>query len=395
MNESIQDRKARRIVFVPGFGRHREHSSEDEEEREGREGAGLTPQTRLLLLVNALFGTANALSGTFVSIYLWKARNDFAMIAWFAVYQQVFMALTFWIAGKWVKEHNKMNSLRLGIALSALFYVLVLLLGVRSVDYIFWLGSVQGLASGFFWLAFNVVYFEVTNPDNRDRFNGWAGLWGSVAGMVAPWVSGFLITHWKGTGGYRLIFTLSLVIFLVGVVLSFWLRKRKVQTCYDWWFPFRKMADRSSRRVLWGLAAQGIREGVYSFLIGLLVYLATKNEMKLGNFSLITSGVALVSFWAAGRWFRPRFRKWGMLLGILAMMGVVLPLFWRVSYGTLLLFGIGTALFIPLYTLPGTSVVFDWIGRQEDGGAGEWNMWPPGRWPSTPDVYSGRCYLLR
>ena len=70
-----------------------------------------------------------------------------------------------------------MNCLRLGVAVSAGFYMLVLWLGASSFHYFVWLGMVQGISAGLFWVAFNVVYFEVTDPDNRDRFNGWVGLW--------------------------------------------------------------------------------------------------------------------------------------------------------------------------------------------------------------------------
>ncbi|MFD1955053.1 hypothetical protein ACFSL6_12960 [Paenibacillus thailandensis] len=36
------------------------------------------------------------------------------------------------------------------------------------------------------------------------------------------------------------------------------------------------------------------------FLIGLTVYIATKEESKLGNYALITSLVALISNWYVG-----------------------------------------------------------------------------------------------
>ena len=127
----------------------------------------LSKQAVILLMVNGLFVTSNALSGTFVNVFLWKAKNDFSMIGWFAFAHQLFMAFAFIIAGKWVKEHNKMNSLRLGVMLSAVFYLLVLLLKQRAISYVFVLGAVQGMGAGFFWIAFNVVYFEVTSRKPR------------------------------------------------------------------------------------------------------------------------------------------------------------------------------------------------------------------------------------
>ena len=50
-------------------------------------------------------------------------------------------------------------------------------------------------------------------------------------------------------------------------------------------------------------------------MIGLLVYISTSSEASLGKFVLITSAVSLVSFWAAGRFIKPHFRKISMLIG--------------------------------------------------------------------------------
>jgi YQGE family putative transporter len=328
----------------------------------------LDGQTRLLLLVHVLFACANALSGAFVNVYLWKAKQDFAMIGWFALSHQVVMATTFLVAGKWVKEHNKMNSLRLGVALAALFYLLVLILGKSAAEWVVLLGGVQGMSSAFFWLAFNVVYFEVTDRANRDVFNGWAGLLGSAAGMAAPWISGFLITRMENTAGYRLIFSISLGVFVVGAIVSFFLKRRPAQERYEWLYGLKQLrqAGNDWRSAFPALVAQGTREGVFGFLIGLMVYIATRNELQLGNFALITSAVSLVAFYAAGKLIKPGRRSIPMLLGALAMTFIILLFFWKVNYTTLLIFGIVIALFYPLYSIPITSSVFDLIGVNKE-----------------------------
>jgi len=330
--------------------------------------AKLEKQAVLLLVVQALFAVGNALSGTFVPVYLWKASQSYTLIGWFTMAQYACSGLTFWLAGKWVKEHNKMNSLRAGIALSGLFYCTVLLLAGEAQRFAIPLGALNGVALGFFWLAYNVVYFEITEPDTRDSYNGWAGLSGSGAGIVAPWISGILITSMSGEKGYRLIFTLSLVIFAATVILSFWLKKRKSHGTYNWRHGWQQLSQKGNawRRMFAAIVAQGVREGVFMFLIGLVVYISTKDESKLGTYALITSLVALASFWAAGKWLKRSNRSKAMLIGSVMIAVVVVPLFWKMSYTALLLLGIGTSLFIPLYFVPMTSSVFDLIGSSRE-----------------------------
>ena len=329
--------------------------------------ASVKGQALLLLAVNGLFVLASALSGTFLNVYLWKSRQDYLMIGWFTLAQQLALGLSFWLAGKWVKEHNKMNALRLGIAVSGLFYMLVLWLGGKAVYYIWPLGCILGIAIGLFWLAFNIVYFEITDADNRDFFNGWIGLLGSLTGIIGPWISGWMISLLHGERGYRVVFIISLCIYAVAVVLSFFLKKRKTEGVYQWLEPWKQLRMKHShwRPAAVGLVFQGLREGVFSFLIGLLVYIAAKEESKLGQYMLITSSVSLVSYWAAGKWFKPKFRLAGMLGGSIMLVVVIAPLLWKVSYSTLLIMGIGTSLFIPLYMLPMVSTSFDLMGESK------------------------------
>ncbi|WP_051236758.1 MFS transporter [Paenibacillus pinihumi] len=333
-----------------------------------RKHGSLDKQAALLLAVQALFAVANALSGTFVPVYLWKASQSFMVIGWFTLFQHFISGVTCWLAGKWVKEGNKMNSLRTGVVLSGIFYLAVLLLGQAAKAYVIPLGIINGLASGFFWLAYNVVYFEITEPDNRDRFNGWAGLLVSGSGIIAPWISGVLITAFAGNRGYQIIFTVSLIVFAMAAVISFFLKKRKTTGAYDWSHAWRNIKDRRLpwRNVFFALMAQGLREGVFMFLVGLMVYIATTNERKLGDFTLWTSLVGLIAFWLIGRWMKREWRKQAMLVGVIMMVIVIIPLLWKLNYTTLLWFGIGTALFIPLYSIPMTSSVFDMIGQSEE-----------------------------
>lgn len=344
------------------------HAVKEEGQARRSSSAGLDAQTVLLLVVNGLFIAANALSGTFLSVYIWKTSNNFVLIGWMTLLNYFSMVITFWTAGYWVKKGYKMMSLRFGIGVSASFYAIVLLLGKSAVHYIWLLGIVQGLSTGLFWLAYNVVYFEVTNAGNRDRFNGWTGVIGSTAGMIAPWCSGFVISRMAGESGYRIIFTISLGIFAAGVVVSFFLRNRKTEGCYEWLLPVRilKESQSSWRPVLGALVAQGLRESVFGVLIGLLVYIQTGSEMKLGNYALVTSGMGFVSSYAIGKWLKPAWRTRGMLLGTTVIAAVILPFFFGVNYTTLLIFGIGTGLFMPLFTIPMTSAVFDLIGQNQD-----------------------------
>jgi len=328
----------------------------------------LGAQTKLLLTVHTLFISANALSGTFVNVYLWKFKQDYVTIGTFVLASQLMMAVTTMVAGKWAKESNKMNVLRLGVVIAAAFYGVVLLLGQQAADWVMVLGALQGCSFALFWLAFNVIYFEVTNRDTRDLYNGWSGVLGSAAGMFAPWVSGFLLSQMGSVTGYRFIFSLSLGVFVVGAVMSLFLQQRPTQPNYDWLYGLRQVTVRHHpwQRASLALVGQGLREGVFGFMIGLLIYIVTRSELQLGNYALITSAISGLAYYLSGKWMKPARRAQLMLIGVIAIVIVILPLFWAINAVTLYLFGIVVALFFPLYFIPVTSVVFDLIGANEE-----------------------------
>lgn len=184
---------------------------------------------------------------------------------------------------------------------------------------------------------------------------------------MGPWLSGWIIARMEDDAGYRVIFSISLAFYVVGVVLSFFLRKRKPTGNYNWKEPKQRLSQKGSmwRPLSLSLVTQGIREGVFAFLITLLVYVATQQEWKLAQFSLITSAVSFFSFWAVGKWLKPHYRSAGMLLGAVLLVIALLPLLWRMEYITLLIMGIGTAIFLPLYLIPMISASFDLMGTSE------------------------------
>lgn len=248
------------------------------------------------------------------------------------------------------------------------FYLAVLLLGNRSVELVFLLGMFLGVGSGFFWLSYNVLYFEITERNNRDIYNGINGLITSGAGILAPVISGWIITRIDHFTGYRLIFALSLAVFLVAVVVSFMLKRRSASGVYRLKEILRLALDRGNHWYWVNLAmiAHGIREGLFAFLISLLIYVATGDELSLGGYLTASSVVALIAYFIVGRFIRINWRDESILIGA-AMLGiVVLPLIWGVNTWTLVVLGMGVALFYPVYMVPLTSAVFDVIGENQE-----------------------------
>lgn len=322
----------------------------------------------LLLVISGLYAVSTALSNTFVNVYLWKLQPNFAIIGYYNLANYLAVAITFVLAGRLTKQVDRVIAIRIGVALQALFYLAVLLLGNRSVEWVFLLGMFLGVGSGFFWLSYHVLYFEITERNNRDIYNGIHGLITSGAGILAPVISGWIITRIDHFTGYRLIFALSLVVFLVAVVVSFMLSRRSASGVYRLKEILCLAFDRQNHWYWVNLAmvAQGIREGLFAFLISLLIFVATGNELSLGGYLTASSAIAFIAYFMVGRFIKIRWRDESILIGAVMLGVVALPLLWDVNTWALVVLGWGIALFYPLYLVPFTSVVFDVIGENQE-----------------------------
>lgn len=318
----------------------------------------------LLLLISFLYTLAAALSNTYVNVYLWKLKESFLIIGLFNLYQYIAIMFGFIIAGRLSKVLDRVFILRIGVIVLIIFYLTVLLLGGDAPKYHPLLGILLGLGEGFFWFSFNLLYFEITERENRDSFNGWNGLLTSSSGIIIPFLSGWFISSKTGVTGYSTIFFISLVIFVVAVIVSFFFQRVVYPGVYRLKEVFQETTRRSDwRNIFLAMTAQGMREGVILFLIGLLIYIEKKNEFTLGTYTMIISAITSITYFLVGKYIKREWRDTSMLIGALLMALAVVPLSLEISYNRILIYGIGTSLFAPLYFIPLTSKTFDRIGK--------------------------------
>lgn len=222
----------------------------------------------------------------------------------------------------------------------AVFYLVVLLAGTHASQMLIILGAILGLGFGVYWLAFNVLTFEITEPETRDVFNGFLGLFSSFAGMIGPFTAGMIIHYFPGFVGYQTIFAISLLLFAVAVVLSFYFKRRNSSGIFrisSVWQ--RRHEDDDWRRILFAHFFQGLREGVFVFIIVIWIYTTTGSEMALGTYGLITSAISFFAYFLVGRYLKARYRKNGILIGALMLYLALFIIIGDQTFTRLLIYG--------------------------------------------------------
>ncbi|UOR12299.1 MFS transporter [Halobacillus amylolyticus] len=323
----------------------------------------------LLLLIGGLYSLGIFLSSTFVNIYLWKQSNSYSEIALYNLCIYIMQPLTFILAGKWTKRIDRVIVLRAGVTVLSIFFLMVLIIGERAASFNLLLGSILGIGYGFYWLAFNVLTFEITEPETRDFFNGFLGILQSFGGMTGPLFAGFVISRLNNFTGYTVIFTISFALFIIAVAVSFGLSRRKAKGN----FSFRRIMDERKRnknwnRILQAHVSQGFREGSFLFAVSIWIFILTKSEFSLGLYNLVYSGFSFLFFFLVSKWLRPRYRKKAIFWAGLALTLSVVLLIVSDSIGFLFLYAAIAGLFFPLFYVPYVSLTYDVIGKSWNAG---------------------------
>jgi MFS transporter, YQGE family, putative transporter len=323
----------------------------------------LTKDLTLLLLIGGLYSLSIALSNTFVNIYLWKQSGEFIDLGIYNLTVVIFQPITFILAGRLAKKVDRVIVLRFGVIFLALFYISVLAFGESAENFLVVLGALLGIGYGFYWLAFNVLTFEITEPETRDFFNGFLGTLTSAGGMVGPILAGFIISRFTSFKGYTIVFGLSLLLFAIAVLMSFFLKRRPASGRYLF---LRILEERKNndnwRHITNAHFFQGLREGTFIFIISVFVFISTGSEFAIGTFGLINSGIAFVGYYIASRVIKKKFRKKAILLGGILLYLAIFLIVFDVTYTKLLLYAGVIAIAYPILLVPYISMTYDVIG---------------------------------
>ncbi|WP_062104678.1 MFS transporter [Bacillus niameyensis] len=333
------------------------------------DGIDVTKDLVLLLSIGGLYSLSISLSNTFVNVYLWKQSQSFTDLAIFNLAIVILQPLTFILAGRWAKKIDRVIVLRIGVITLALFFIAVLYFGEKSSHYLVVLGALLGIGYGFYWLAFNVLTFEITEPETRDFFNGFMGALSSSGGLIGPITAGFIITRFESNIGYSVIFGISLALFATAVITSFFLRRRPSNGRYL--FP-RIYQERKSnanwRYVTNAHFLQGTREGIFVFVISVYIFITTENELSLGTYGLVHAGTAFIIYTLATKLIKKEKRKKAMIIGGTILFAAIFLIIFKPTFPLLLTYGVIIGIAYPLMLVPYSSMTLDVIGKSWKAG---------------------------
>lgn len=236
------------------------------------------------------------MSGLFLNLYLWRLSNDLTVNASFILVTFFFGTVSFTVGALLSKKTDRIFSFQIGIGLTSLFYLLVILLQEKTAAYPMLIGILNGTATGFYWLGYLVLIYDLVDNQSRSQFMGKQMAVFGVVNTFGPAFAGFIISKFDFTG-YNVVFTLCLLLFFTGLILSFWLPKdsspkRPLYLRLLWRFNRRQ----PGLKPMWfGWLIWGTCEGLLAFFPTVILFMTVKDEFLVGISSILFGTVAVLS----------------------------------------------------------------------------------------------------
>jgi MFS transporter, YQGE family, putative transporter len=265
-------------------------------------------ELKFYLMMNALFSFGGNLSGVFQSVFLWKLDKTYSLLAYFSMYWSLSIIIFFGVCAWVARKTSPLITMRLGFVCYLITYLIMLIFHQSLNEHIFLLGVVNGLAMSLYYVGMHMAVLDLTTNDKRDQFLYVQGILFTVGGMVAPLLSGIIISQLDGMIGYYVVFIATCVFFILAFIVSLKVKVKPVASKSYFW-EVVKHPSAEWRKMYKVMFADGIVSGVYTtFLITMMTFKVAGGEFSLGVFNTAAEIISLLAFYALAKYSGPDYR---------------------------------------------------------------------------------------
>lgn len=331
-------------------------------------------QKNLLLSMSFLF-IATGLSIIFINTFLYWAvmqADGTSARAMNTVlrYNLFFFASTcvFSVVAGLLSRYLPGARMSVGLVCYASLYVLLLVFGEDVPRYEWLLGILAGLGASFYHISYNAAIIGFTGERGRGYYMCMQNVITALAGILAPFLTGIVLSVVGGLRGYQSIFTASLLLLVASEVVS--TRLPHIAKSKQSNFFLKLLTKIFTNKALVAAsiaeAIRGIRDGVMIFLPITLLMVMGAPVAVVGLYILVCTLLQAVSSRLVRRtlYFSNSLR----FLGIAVIAAIAAPLFfiWQISAVSVFAYGVITSITYGFFLLPSVLYYHQAVGSLSD-----------------------------
>ena len=326
----------------------------------------MNKEKRIIFIIDMLNSTTTVYFSTFFVFYFFNVTNyEIIPLAKYYITTYLFIGIGFLLISKFVKNNYKVDSLRIGIGLKALYIALIMLLKEKIIDYIFLVAIIDGLSQGFYAYPKNLLNAEKITNEDRQKYSGTINTVCQVIAIVVPLLLGVLLTYFSYIQVGKGFFVLFIIMYIVSYQLKddkhYDKRKLELQKFFKLFKSDKKLKYMLLKPFLSGLT---FSSGVLYLIITLYKIYNFKTNLNLGLVTSICSFVCLIGCVIFKYIKRNKFSKVMLYSGIISFITILLFMFFP-SKTSLIIFMFIDNLFITFITLISNMTVNNYSNKEK------------------------------
>jgi len=215
--------------------------------------------------------------------------GTYKLVAIIAIYSVIFLTRNF------SKSKNRANLMRIGIVLDFVYFLTIILLKDKVVNYIYFVGLLYGLEEGFYYSVYNILESDGITNEERAKFAGTYTAIESILSIIFPLIFGSLIS----ATGFLKSLTVVFIIVIVRIILSFTYKDNNVpksnKTNMKKYFELTNK-DKRFKQMYKVEFLNGIvySEAAFSYIVTIYIIKVFSDSFSLGVFTSIFSVITFV-----------------------------------------------------------------------------------------------------
>ncbi|UNJ81179.1 MFS transporter [Metabacillus dongyingensis] len=320
-------------------------------------------ELKFYLLMNTFFSFGGALSGIFQSVFLWKLDKTYSLLAYYSLYWSIAIIFSFGLCAWIARKTSPMITMRLGFIFYLITYLIMLIFHNTLSDHIILLGSTTGFAMSLYYVGVHMAVLDLTTNDKRDQFLYVQGILLTIGGVIAPLLSGILISQFQGMIGYYVVFIATCVFFFISFLISLKVKGNPVTTKSYFWDVI-KYPSKEWKKMYKVMFADGIVSGVYStFLITMITFKVAGGELSLGVYNTAAEIVAIAAFYVLAKFSNQKYRLAIFAIGSVSIFLSSVLLSALPVFISLVIFGIVSPVAMNMITTSMNAMIYESIEK--------------------------------
>lgn len=262
---------------------------------------------KMLLVSMILYFCAVSVTGVFINLFIFSASlqsssdatTTFAIlnVLKYNLYTYLFiLVFSSFIATKG-KSMRQRECMMLGLFLFIILYILLAVLKTKCIDLLLLPAFLNAGGAAFYHMSYNEAMNFSASERSKGAFVSTLNTLMLVMGIVLPIVTALVIGEKTDFKGYVLIFEIVTGLLIVAMAVSYHIsfpHQKKRRTCFLS-VLIKSVKNKTYRLSSFGELVQGIKEGVMTFIIPIVLYITSASVIVTAVYVAVVAIIRTLS----------------------------------------------------------------------------------------------------